>query len=55
MLFQNILCTFLGHKADKIDFHKNIFSMHRSAIKKLQNEKPILMKIMKGCNKNDKE
>ena len=39
----------------KIDFHENRISMHRSAIKKLRNERAILMKIMKGRNENDKE
>ena len=39
----------------KIGFHENRISMHRSAIKKLRNEKLILMKIMKGRNENDKE
>ena len=39
----------------KIDFHENRISMHRSAIKKLRNEKAILMKIMKGFEEDDKE
>ena len=39
----------------KIDFHENRISMHRSAIKKLQKEKSILMKVMKGLNEDVKE
>ena len=39
----------------KIDFHENRISMHRSAIKKLRNERTILMKIMKGRDEDDKE
>ena len=38
----------------KIDFHKNRISMHRSVIKKLQNKKSILMKVMKGLDEVDK-
>lgn len=39
----------------KIDFHENRISMHRSAIKKLQNERAILMKIKKGHDEDDEE
>ena len=39
----------------KIDFHENRIAMHRSAIKKLQNEKSILMRIMKWCDEDGKE
>lgn len=39
----------------KIDFHENRISMHRSAIKKLRNERTILMKIMKGRDEDDEE
>lgn len=39
----------------KIDFHENRISMHRSAIKKLRNERTILMKIKKGFEEDDKE
>ena len=39
----------------KIDFHKNRISMHQSAIKKLRNEKSILMKVMKGRDEDGKE
>ena len=39
----------------KIDFHENRISMHRSAIKKLKNEKSILMRIMKGRDEDGKE
>ena len=39
----------------KIDFHENRISMHRSAIKKLRNERAILMKIKKGFEEDDKE
>lgn len=39
----------------KIDFHENRISMHRSAIKKLQNERVILMKIKKGYDEDDEE
>ena len=39
----------------KIDFHENRISIHRSAIKKLKNEKSILMRIMKGREEDGKE
>ena len=39
----------------KINFHENRISMHRSAIKKLQNERSILMKAMKGRDEDGKE
>lgn len=39
----------------KIAFHENRIAMHKSAIKKLQNEKSILMRIMKGWNEDGKE
>ena len=39
----------------KIDFHKNRISMHRSAIKKLRNERAILMKVKKGLEEDDEE
>ena len=39
----------------KIDFHENRISMHRSAIKKLRNERAILMKIKKGRDEDSKE
>ena len=39
----------------KIDFHENRISMHRSAIRKLRNEKSILMKVQKGRDEDDKE
>ena len=39
----------------KIEFHENIISMHRSAIRKLWNEKSILMNVMKGRDEDDKE
>ena len=38
----------------KIDFHKNRISMHCSAIKKLLNERAILMKVQKGLDEGDK-
>lgn len=38
----------------KIDFHENRISMHRSAIKKLKNEKSILMRIMKGRDEDER-
>ena len=38
----------------KIDFHENRISMHRSAIKKLRNEKSILMKVMKGRDEDER-
>ena len=39
----------------KIDFHENRISMHRSAIKKLRNEKSILMRMKKGRDEDAKE
>ena len=39
----------------KIDFHENRIAMYRSAIKKLRNEKSILMKAMKGRDEDSKE
>ena len=39
----------------KIDFHENRISMHRSAIKKLRNERAILMKVQKGRDEDDEE
>ena len=39
----------------KIDFHENRISMHCSAIKKLRNEKAILMKVKKGRDEDAKE
>ena len=39
----------------KIDFHKNRISMHRSANKKLRNERSILMKVMKGLGEDGKK
>ena len=39
----------------KIDFHENRIAMHRSAIKKLRNERAILMKMMKGRGEGVKE
>ena len=39
----------------KIDFHENRLAMHRSAIRKLRNEKSILMKVMKGRDEDGKE
>ena len=39
----------------KIDFHENRISMHRSAIKKLRNERAILMKVKKGLEEDGKE
>lgn len=38
----------------KIDFHENRISMHRSAIRKLWNEKSILMKVMKGRDEDER-
>ena len=38
----------------KIDFHENRLAMHRSAIKKLRKEKSILMKVMKGCDEDER-
>ena len=39
----------------KIDFHENRIAMHRSAIKKLRNERTILMNVEKGLEEDDKE
>ena len=39
----------------KIDFHENRISMHCSAIKKLRNERAILMKVQKGRDEDAKE
>jgi len=39
----------------KINFHENRISMHRSAIKKLRNERAILMKVKKGLEEDGKE
>ena len=39
----------------KIDFHENRISMHRSAIKKLRNERTILMKVKKELEEDGKE
>ena len=39
----------------KIDFHENRISMHRSTIKKLRNERTILMKMKKGFEEDGKE
>ena len=39
----------------KIDFHENRIAMHRSAIKKLRNERAILMKVKKGLEEDGKE
>ena len=39
----------------KINFHENRISMHRSAIKKLRNEKSILMRVKKGLEEDGKE
>lgn len=39
----------------KIDFHKNRLAMHRSAIKKLRNERTILMRVKKGLEEDGKE
>lgn len=38
----------------KIAFHENRLAMHRSAIKKLRNERAILMKVMKGRNEDER-
>ena len=38
----------------KIDFHENRLAMHRSVIKKLRNERAILMKVMKGRNEDER-
>ena len=39
----------------KIDFHENRITMHRSAIKKLRNERTILMKMKKGFEEDSKK
>ena len=39
----------------KIKRYDERISMHRSAIKKLRNEKSILMKVMKGREEDGKE
>lgn len=39
----------------KIAFHENRITMHKSAIKKLRNEKSILMRIIKGWNKDGRK
>ena len=39
----------------KIDFHENRISMHRSAIKKLRNERIILKRVKKGLEEDGKE
>lgn len=39
----------------KIAFHENRIAMHRSAIKKLRNEKSILMRIMKGWDEDSED
>ena len=39
----------------KIAFHENRIAMHRSAIKKLRNERAILMKVKKGLEEDGKE
>lgn len=39
----------------KIDFHENRLAMHRSAIKKLWNERTILMRVKKGLEEDGKE
>ena len=39
----------------KIDFHENRLAMRRSAIKKLRNERAILMKMKKGLDEDGKE
>lgn len=39
----------------KIAFHENRITMHKSAIKKLRNEKSILMRIMKGWNEDGRK
>ena len=38
----------------KINFHENRISMHRSAIRKLRNERAILMKVMKGLEEDER-
>lgn len=39
----------------KIAFHENRIALHRSAIKKLRNEKSILTRIMKGWNEDGRK
>ena len=39
----------------KIKSYDGRISMHRSAIKKLQNERAILMKVKKGLEEDDNE
>lgn len=39
----------------KIAFHENRIAMHKSAIKKLRNERAILMKVKKGLEEDAKE
>lgn len=39
----------------KIDFHENRLAMHRSAIKKLRNERAILKRVKKGLEEDGKE
>lgn len=39
----------------KIDFHENRLAMHRSAIKKLRNERTILKRVKKGLEEDGKE
>ena len=39
----------------KIDFCENRISIHQSAIKKLRNERTILMKMKKGFKEDGKE
>ena len=39
----------------KIDFHETRISMHRSAIKKLRNERTILKRVKKGLEEDGKE
>lgn len=38
----------------KIAFHENRLAMHRSAIKKLRNERAILMKVKKGLEEDER-
>ena len=38
----------------KIAFHENRLAMHKSAIKKLRNEKAILMKVKKGLEEDER-
>ena len=39
----------------KIDFHENRISMHLSVVKKLRNERAILMKMMKERGEDGKK